>query len=805
MTTTCGSFRLSENFVDKYRKIKPPFGFNGLGDLVFRRTYSRIKPDGTNEEWFETIERVINGTYNMQKKWVEQHSLGWNAWQAQKSAQEMYERMFYMKFLPPGRGLWAMGSAIVEDKCLFAALNNCGFTSTKNIKDDPSGPFTFLMDASMLGVGVGFDTLGAGTIHIKGPNENRKQEIFVIPDSREGWVESLRLLLESYFHGTASIEFDYSLIRKEGEPIKGFGGISSGSAPLIDLHKRLSKILDKEIGQPISVRTIVDIMNLIGRCVVSGNIRRSATIVFGDPYDEEYIELKNYKKNSYREEFGWASNNSIFAELGMDYSDAAQRTNINGEPGYVWLENIKAYSRMNNGPDNKDHRAEGTNPCFSGDTLIAVADGRHAVSIKQLAEEGVDVPVYSFDNSNLVIKFGRHPRLTAKSQQLLKLTLDDDSSVRVTGYHEFMKLNSEMVRADELKENDVLMYEHKIKKIELDTIEDVYCLTVDDTHKVCVIIPTSRQSRTNLVVTGNCCEQSLCDKELCCLVETFPARNDSLEDYLRTLKFAYLYAKTVTLGKTHWPETNRVLLRNRRIGCSMSGVAQFIAKNGIHQLKEWCQKGYDEIQSWDQVYSDWLAIPRSIKTTSCKPSGSVSLLAGATPGIHHPESRFYIRRMRLSKYSELVEPLRKSNYIVEPASEDPENTVVVEIPVDVGEGIRTVKELSMWEQATLAAFMQKYWADNQVSCTITFDPEKEGHQIKHLLDYFQYQLKGISFLPRKEKGAYKQMPYETIDEETYKTMSKKLKPIKFEKIKNEVIDVEKFCSNDSCELKVDKK
>jgi hypothetical protein len=480
MTSSCGSFKLSENFVEKYRKIKPPFGFNGLGDLVFRRTYSRIKSDGTNEEWFETIERVINGTYNMQKKWVEQHSLGWNAWQAQKSAQEMYERMFYMKFLPPGRGLWAMGSAIVEVKCLFAALNNCGFTSTKNIKEDPSGPFTFLMDASMLGVGVGFDTLGAGTIHIKGPNENRKQEIFVIPDSREGWVESLRLLLESYFHGTASIEFDYSLIRKEGEPIKGFGGISSGSAPLIDLHKRLSKILDKEIGQPISVRTIVDIMNLIGRCVVSGNIRRSATIVFGDPYDEEYIELKNYKKNSYREEFGWASNNSIFAELGMDYSDAAQRTNINGEPGYVWLENIKAYSRMNNGPDNKDHRAEGTNPC---------------------------------------------------------------------------------------------------------------------------------------------CEQSLCDKELCCLVETFPARNDSLEDYLRTLKFAYLYAKTVTLGKTHWPETNRVLLRNRRIGCSMSGVAQFIAKNGIHQLKEWCQKGYDEIQSWDQVYSDWLAIPRSIKTTSCKPSG----------------------------------------------------------------------------------------------------------------------------------------------------------------------------------------
>ena len=60
---------------------------------------------------------------------------------------------------------------------------------------------------------------------------------------------------------------------------------------------------------------------------------------------------------------------------------------------------------------------------------------------------------------------------------------------------------------------------------------------------------------------GNpCLEQSLESYELCCLVETFPARHKSLEEYLRTLKFAYLYAKTVTLRMTHWPETNRVML-----------------------------------------------------------------------------------------------------------------------------------------------------------------------------------------------------------------------------------------------------
>jgi hypothetical protein len=74
----------------------------------------------------------------------------------------------------------------------------------------------------------------------------------------------------------------------------------------------------------------------------------------------------------------------------------------------------------------------------------------------------------------------------------------------------------------------------------------------------------------------------------------------------------------------------------------------------------------------------------------------------------------------------------------------------------------------MWEQLCLAAFMQRHWADNQVSATVTFDPEKEGPQIAHALQYFQYQLKGISFLPRHDFGAFPQMPYEAIDEEKYK-------------------------------------
>ena len=298
-----------------------------------------------------------------------------------------------------------------------------------------------------------------------------------------------------------------------------------------------------------------------------------------------------------------------------------------------------------------------------------------------------------------------------------------------------------------------------------------------------------------------------------CLVETFPARHETKEDFILTLKWAYLYSKTVSLGETHWPKTNRVLLRNRRIGTSVSGIAQFLAKHSMEELRIWLEDGYKEIQRLDRVYSDWLAIPLSIKTTSVKPSGTVSLLAGSTPGIHYPESRFYIRRMRLATNSPLVPDLKKAGYHVEyarykntsntQASECvDEKTSVVEFPIDVGEGVRVQKNVCLWEQLHLAAFMQRHWADNQVSATITFDPEHESSQIAPALNYFQYHLKGISFLPRCEEGRYPQMPYQEITEDRYHEMQRKLSRMNYSKIVLRAQDStpDRFCDGDVCTL-----
>lgn len=938
-------FRLDSNFVSKYRTRPVPFGFSGLGEVVYSRTYSRLKPDGTKETWTDTIERVVNGTYNMQKRWIESHSLGWDKIKAQESAQEMYDRMWNMKFLPPGRGLWAQGSPLTEERRLYAALNNCAFVSTENIANDLSKPFCFLMDMSMLGCGVGFDTKGAGSLFIHRPNIS-KTETYEIPDSREGWVNSIKLLLESFFiKNKNKVEFDYSLVRPAGETIKGFGGVSSGPEPLKNLHESIIKTLEKDVGKNITITAIADICNMIGCCVVAGNVRRTALIALGDPDSEEFTNLKNYDVNPERMSYGWTSNNSVFAEIGMDYKKFEKNIKFNGEPGFAWLDNMRYYGRMNGEIDRKDHRVMGTNPCVAIDTIIltneglrsvkeligkqftAIVDGKpYKSTSKGFWKTGELKHLYKLELSNglFIRATSNHLILTSDNNwvELGKLQVGDSVKIsnntgfKWTGgegtYEEGYKFGNISTRienrsgilpenksfdytkglinclfdknsvifkdkslsinikdynykkietiqrillsvginsfinkrwsttsrhgcyiVEQILVNELIIYgenilkfrdifgfptdEFKNKKLDkyisevyddyFSPDENEYCskitsITLDSVEDVYdATIPEVSRFVANGIIVHNCVEQSLESYEICNLVECFPTRCNDLSDFLRTLKFAYLYSKTVSLGKTHWSETNRILLRNRRIGCSLSGIAQFLGKYGIEELRQWCEEGYETIQKYDNIYSEWLCIPKSIKTTSIKPSGTVSLLAGATPGIHYPQSRYYIRRMRLSEKSELIDGLRSAGFHIEPDTYSA-GTLVVEFPVDCGEGIRTIDEVTMWEQLSLVSFMQRHYADNQVSATITFDPDTEGDQIANALNFFQYQLKGISFLPKLKEGAYAQMPYEKIDAKQYQEKISKLKPLRFND--KEDSTMERFCDGESCVFSINK-
>ena len=664
------SFKFPDSFIKDYEGREPDWAFpigggNYLSELNFVNKYSALKEDGTKERWYETCRRCIEGYYSILKDHCKRNRTPWNDMKALASARDAYDRMFNFKWLPPGRGLQHMGRAIIHEEQDSAALQNCAFLTTAKLSvhsaREATGPFQLMMEMSMTGVGVGFDTKGEGRLTINEPSDDEIKS-FVVPDTREGWAESVAVLLESYFFKNRSeVEFDYSEIRPLGAPLKRFGGRASGPGPLIVLHESIRDQFRGRNGEEITSRDILDIMNKIGKAVQAGGSRRSAQIAFGDIDDEDYITAKNWAlpQNKSRTDpvtgWAWNSNNSIFADKDDDISHIIDSIKVNGEPGLMWLDLAREYGRMIDPPNNKDFRVAGGNPCL---------------------------------------------------------------------------------------------------------------------------------------------EQSLEDGELCTLVETFPSKHEDFSDYRETLKHAYLYGKAVTLLPTRWPESNEVMARNRRIGCSMSGLAEFVETRGWRELISWMDQGYSFIEHRDTKYSEWLAVRESIKMTSIKPSGTVSLVAGVTPGVHWPvSSGDYIRRVRYSVGDPMVGVLEAAGYELEPAEGDPENTVVATFVTQAPE-MRNEREVSVWEKAELAVVAQRYWADNQVSATITFLPE-EADQLVPLLSSKAGQFKGVSFLPLQEEAVYKQAPYEMItDSSVLESYSGKKKMDLYAVTKEAVGD--KFCDSDVC-------
>lgn len=863
----------------------------------------------------------------------------------------------------------------------FVLTSNCGFVSTRTLRDDFADPFCWLMDMLMLGVGVGFDTKGAGSMKILDPRIT--PDTFYVEDSREGWVALLHRVLTAYSgKGSIPTTIDYSKVRPFGEPIKGFGGTASGPGPLQDLIAGVHSVLSPLIGKPVTSEAIVDLANLVGRCVVAGNVRRSAEIAFGDPYDASFLSLKNPevagdKLFNHR----WASNNSIFADVGMDYSKVAEMTAINGEPGYMWLENAQMYSRMGREPDYKDKRALGGNPCqrasatlltpagirtlgelgvgdtvwsgsqwtkitakwctgvkpvykyvtragifegtenhriVSNGTKVEVKDAENidiawntddfVVSINPqdvldglvlgdgtwqnscndrvclcigkddsdyfssevagLIGKCVSGPylyaadttlsrsdlTYTYDrkvpdkffygdpskvcgflrglySANGSIVGGKRISLKSSSLTLVEQVQQMLSSVGIRSYYTVNRPTNvtfdngeytckqsydlnitvdrvkfynrigfiQQYKMDKLKNVidsvNTSKYAHSTAKASYDIVDIAY---LGDYEVFDITVEADEHTYwTGGLLVSNCLEQTLEDHELCCLVETFPSRHDSYEDFEVTLKYAYLYAKSVTLVPTHSERSNAVLMRNRRIGCSMSGIVPAMKRHGRREFFNWCDQGYNYLEKLDDLYSEWLCVPRSIKKTSVKPSGTVSLLPGVTPGIHFPHSQYYIRRIRFQADSPLVSILKDHGYHVEPDSYSP-NTVVASFPIKEEYFDRSKDDVTMWEQLELAAKLQTYWADNQVSVTVTFKKE-EAKDIKYALEMYEDRLKGVSFLPLSEHG-YVQAPYESIDEATYSAMAYNCRPITtISKSKNEVREL--YCDGETCVIK----
>ena len=363
-----GQTILSENFLSQYKNKQPNWGFNGLGYIVYKRTYARVKEDGTTEEWNETVERCINGAQKIGAQYTPEE------------AERIYDYVFNLKCNFAGRMLWQLGTSTV-DRFGANSLLNCWATAMREPK-----AFLFLFENLMLGGGVGY-SIRREDVHelpkikksVTVIHEATKDADYIVPDKREGWVNLLSKVLDAFYVTGKSFSYSTILIRGYGEPIKGFGGKASGPQILIDGIDKITKIFQAREGKKLRSIDVLDICNIIGSVVVAGNVRRSAEIALGDPDDILYLRAKNWGSGNVP---NWRamSNNTIYADSydhvleeiwKNGYEINKDSGYANGEPyGFFNLPLSQKFGRIKDGPISQNllyptdvDNCEMTNPC----------------------------------------------------------------------------------------------------------------------------------------------------------------------------------------------------------------------------------------------------------------------------------------------------------------------------------------------------------------------------------------------------------------------------------------------------------
>ncbi len=616
-------FRLDDETKKLIHSTPYRFGFGLFSEVVFYRSYSRLKEDGHNESFADVVIRVTEGIFSIRKNHMLNNHLPWNEEAAQQYAKDFALAMLQLKWLPPGRGLWMMGTKYMYERG-SAGLYNCAAVDTSDLAYSAK----WAMDMLMVGAGVGFNTAWNGKA--TKPDKSRPK-LYVVEDSKEGWVKSIELLIKSYTDQRPFYRFDYSKIRPAGAPLKTFGGVAAGPEPLKKLHINIEKTLDRYIdGKIDKTRAVADIFNHIGLCVVSGNIRRSAEIAIGSVDDKTFLHLKDYKRYPDRAEYGWISNNSVLIKDLNDFHHINKLTPLifeNGEPGILHLYNMQHYGRFGEAIEDK---AWLSNPCG-------------------------EIALESF--------------------------------------------------------------------------------------------------------------------ELCNLSEIFISKCIDKNEFLQMVDYATFYASTVNLLPTHIPVTNEIIARNRRVGVSISGVADAIEKFGISTVIEWLRAGYQLVRNKNAVLAKEAGIPVSLKVTAVKPSGTISLLAGTTPGMHYPVAKYALRRIRIGKNSPLAKTLIDAGIEYEEDMYDPPSLVFA-FAIEY-ENPKSVDEVTLYEQLLVLTMLQREWSDNMVSNTILFDAKRyDPKELAKTIEYFLPMLKSMSLLPKNEK-VYPQMPIEPITKEQYELLKRK--------------------------------
>ena len=302
----------------------------------------------------------------------------------------------------------------------------------------------------------------------------------------------------------------------------------------------------------------------------------------------------------------------------------------------------------------------------------------------------------------------------------------------------------------------------------------------------------------NCEMTNPCAEISLSNYECCNLCELYLNNISSKEELIDCSKLLYKTQKAISALPFIHEETNKIVHKNMRLGLGVTGVCQSLDK------LDWLDDCYIALRDFDRTWSKLRGWPESIKLTTIKPSGTLSLLGGATPGVHPAFSEYYMRTVRMSSSDSLVQICKDMGYHVEflinfDGTEN-RDTIVVYFPCKTPEGSILTKDMSVLKQLDMVKKLQTVWSDNAVSVTAYYKPEELEPLKAWLKDNYEHNVKSVSFLLFKDHG-FKQAPYQEIDEAAYLAASSKVKPLSNMTINsNEMLDMAE-CSSGACPIR----
>ena len=344
---------LSESFLTPYTDKAPPWGFDGLGYVVFKRTYARTldEKEHTTEEWWQTLRRVVDGA----------EAIGAGLTEAE--SERLFDYMFNLKASVGGRMLWQLGTPNNE-RLGGDSLVNCWYVNLTKPED-----FSWMFERLMLGGGVGFsvttpEALGMvrqGTVQ----HLNEADADYIVPDKREGWAQAVLQALRTYLGSEDDptyLTYNTSLIRPAGAPIRTFGGKASGPGILVEGIEKITAVLNGAVGRHLTSVEVLDIANIIGSVVVAGNVRRSAEIAIGSPNDVDYLNAKRWDLGTIPMHRAMSNNSVVVDDINELPEEFWEGYSGNGEPyGLFNLTASQMFGRVSEVLP--DQSIVGTNPC----------------------------------------------------------------------------------------------------------------------------------------------------------------------------------------------------------------------------------------------------------------------------------------------------------------------------------------------------------------------------------------------------------------------------------------------------------